>query len=75
MKLTRTSSVLTGAAEFNEGVEVSNQPNPHNDAEFEEANSRLTEGLESCRTLMRNYRAVLGSDAGADEQEESTELK
>ena len=30
------------------------------DAKFEEANSRLTEGLKACRSIMNSYRAMIG---------------
>ena len=46
---------------------MSNQTDPHDDAEFEEAHSRLAEGLESCRALLKNYQAVLGPEAATDE--------
>ena len=42
---------------------MSNYTRPHDDAEFEDANSRLAEGLESCRTLIKSYQAVLGNEA------------
>jgi hypothetical protein len=32
--------------------------------DVEEASSRLNEGLESCRSVMRNYRAMLGNQRG-----------
>jgi hypothetical protein len=30
------------------------------DAKFEEANSRLTEGLKACRSIVNSYRAMIG---------------
>jgi hypothetical protein len=35
--------------------------------EFEEAAAQLDEGLKSCRTVVRNYRAILGSQAESDD--------
>jgi hypothetical protein len=39
---------------------------------FEEANSKLAEGLKSCRAVLNNYRSLLASDLkldAANEQE------
>ena len=39
---------------------------------FEEANSKLAEGLKSCRAVVNNYRSLLASDLkleAANEQE------
>lgn len=34
---------------------------------FEEASAQLDEGLKSCRTVVRNYRAMLGAQPEADD--------
>lgn len=34
-----------------------------NDSNFDEANSRLNDGLRSCRSVVSNYRALLAGDA------------
>jgi hypothetical protein len=33
---------------------------------FEEANSKLAQGLKSCRALVNNYRSLLASGANSD---------
>jgi hypothetical protein len=44
-------------------LEMSDGINPRQ-VDVEEASSRLNEGLESCRSVMRNYRAMLGNQRG-----------
>jgi len=39
---------------------VSKDPDPRQ-AGFEEASSSLDEGLKSCRSVVRNYRAILAN--------------
>ena len=34
------------------------------DGEFEAANSRLNEGLKTCRSVVNNYKALLSSEQG-----------
>lgn len=34
---------------------------PHN-AEFEQESSRLAEGLKNCRTVVKNYRAMMANE-------------
>lgn len=36
---------------------------PH-DADFEEASSRLVEGLKSCHSVVKNYRAMISGESG-----------
>jgi hypothetical protein len=35
------------------------------DADIEETNQRLTEGLTSCRSVVKNYRALIGGEETA----------
>ena len=51
---------------------------PH-DAEFEQESSRLAAGLKNCRTVVKNYRAMMANEPliaretaeGTDEPDES----
>ena len=36
--------------------------------DFDEANSKLNEGLRSCRTLISSYRALLSREADNDDE-------
>jgi hypothetical protein len=38
--------------------------NDPREPDFEQANSQLNEGLESCRAVVKNYRAMLAGDQG-----------
>jgi len=40
--------------------------------ELEEASSRLTEGLQACHSIVRNYRAMIAGDQRGDQSEPET---
>ena len=40
-------------------------------ADFEETSTQLKRGLNSCRSLMRNYRAVLGDHRDAERSDDA----
>lgn len=39
--------------------------NEPRDADYEEANSQLSAGLKSCRSVVENYRAMLSAEPNA----------
>lgn len=43
------------------------------DSEAKEANSKLNEGLKSCRAVLSNYRALLDKKSGGRAGEQSKE--
>jgi len=43
------------------------EPNNPQSVDFEEASSKLGEGLKSCRAVLSGYRALLGGSADSDE--------
>jgi len=44
------------------------QVNEPFEGEFEAANSRLNEGLKTCRSVVDNYKALLSADQGVPAQ-------
>ena len=43
------------------------EPGNLQSVDFEEASSRLGEGLKSCRAVLSGYRALLGASADGDD--------
>ena len=44
----------------------------HGDRDVEETSARLADGLKSCRTIVKNYRALLSSDPSGEVPEEES---
>ena len=51
---------------------MSNGENP-DDTEFEQASSRLDQGLKSCRSVLKNYRAMLADNHAENDNNGSLE--
>jgi hypothetical protein len=43
--------------------------NEPRDADFEQASSQLNQGLKSCRAVVDNYRAILGGETAANDDD------